>query len=41
VRGLLEGFEVEHWTEEERESRVDPASHPKRWHVFHVVARRR
>lgn len=41
VRDLLGGFEVEHWQEEARDSRVDPAKYPKRWHVFHVVARKR
>ncbi|CAG0949579.1 hypothetical protein PHYC_00121 [Phycisphaerales bacterium] len=41
VRGLLAGFEIEHWQEEKRESVVDPTAHPKRWHVFHLVARKK
>ncbi|MDX2130638.1 MAG: class I SAM-dependent methyltransferase [Planctomycetota bacterium] len=40
ARALFEGFELERFQEERRDSAVDPVSHPKRWHVFHIVARR-
>jgi tellurite methyltransferase len=41
ARELLAEFDIEAWNEERRESSVDPANHPKRWHVFHIVARKR
>lgn len=40
ARALFRDFEVLFWQEEDRESRVDPARHPKHWHVYHIVARR-
>jgi SAM-dependent methyltransferase len=36
---LLQNFEIEHWQEEDRPT--TNAEHPKRWHLFHVVARKR
>ncbi len=36
---LLDGLEVEHFVEEEQES-VTPGGRPKRWHIFHIVARK-
>lgn len=41
VSDLLREFEIEHWQEENRDSVVDPTAHPKRWHVFHLVARKK
>ncbi len=41
AQALLAGFEVEFWQEENRASRVDPAAHPKHWHVYHIVARKK
>lgn len=41
ARGLFEAFDIEHWQEEDRPSTVDPVNHPKHWHVYHVVARKR
>lgn len=38
---LFAGFDLEHWQEEKRDSSVDPAAHPKRWHVYHIVARKK
>jgi hypothetical protein len=38
--GLLEGFEVEALEEEETDS-VTPQGEAKRWHIWHVNARRR
>jgi tellurite methyltransferase len=38
VERLLEGFEVE-WLEEEQSGAVTPQGEPKRWHLWHVVAR--
>jgi tellurite methyltransferase len=38
--GLLDGFELEMFEEEEDEG-VTPRGNPKHWHIFHIVARRR
>ena len=40
VDALLDGFDIEHLREEEDES-VTPRGLPKRWHIFHIVARKR
>jgi SAM-dependent methyltransferase len=39
VRGLLSGFEILYWEEVDRHGRTASGT-AKRWHVFHVVARR-
>lgn len=39
VEALLDGFDVEHLREEEDDS-VTPRGRPKRWHIFHIVARK-
>jgi tellurite methyltransferase len=36
---LLAGFELEMFEEEEADS-VTPRGNPKRWHIFHIVARK-
>lgn len=36
---LLDGFEVEHFREEEDDS-TTPRGTPKHWHLFHIVARK-
>lgn len=36
---LLAGFEIEFWQEEDRPTKG--AEHPKHWHLFHVVGKRR
>ncbi|MCE7974604.1 MAG: class I SAM-dependent methyltransferase [Leptolyngbya sp. PLA1] len=41
ARALFRDFDILFWQEEDRESRVDPARHPKHWHVYHIVARKR
>jgi tellurite methyltransferase len=41
ARALFHNFDILFWQEEDRESRVDPARHPKHWHVYHIVARAR
>jgi SAM-dependent methyltransferase len=41
ARALFEGFDLERFDEERRASSVDPVNHPKRWHVYHIVARKR
>jgi SAM-dependent methyltransferase len=40
AEGLLAGYEVEHFREEEDDS-VTPRGTPKHWHIFHIVARKR
>jgi tellurite methyltransferase len=40
VEELLGAFEVESFQEEEKDGK-DALEHPKHWHVFHVVARKR
>ena len=40
VEALLDGFDIEHLREEEDDS-VTPRGRPKRWHIFHIVARKR
>ena len=37
--GLLEGFELEMFEEEEADS-LTPRGTPKHWHIFHIVARK-
>lgn len=37
---LFEGFELEHFEEEERDKQ-DYQGYEKRWHVFHIVAQKR
>jgi len=37
---LLDGLDLEMFEEEEADS-VTPRGHPKHWHIFHVVARKR
>ena len=39
VEALLDGFDIEHLREEEDDS-VTPRGRPKRWHIFHIVARK-
>jgi SAM-dependent methyltransferase len=39
VLGLLEGFELEMFEEEEADS-TTPRGNPKHWHIFHIVARK-
>ncbi len=39
IEGLLAGFDVEHFVEEEDDS-TTPRGESKHWHVFHIVARR-
>lgn len=41
ARALVREFDILFWQEEDRASRVDPARHPKHWHVYHIVARKR
>jgi SAM-dependent methyltransferase len=38
--GLLDGFDVEMFDEEEADS-TTPRGKPKHWHIFHIVARKR
>jgi tellurite methyltransferase len=38
AEALLEGFEVEYFEEDEKDS-TDAEGHDKHWHVFHIVAR--
>ncbi len=38
--GLLDGFDLEMFEEEEADS-VTPRGNPKHWHIFHIVARKR
>jgi tellurite methyltransferase len=38
--GLLEGFELEMFEEEETDG-TTPRGKPKHWHIFHIVARKR
>ena len=38
--GLLEGFELEMFEEEEADG-TTPRGKPKHWHIFHIVARKR
>lgn len=40
LRQDLEGFEILHWEEAERDGET-AMREPKHWHVFHVVARRK
>jgi SAM-dependent methyltransferase len=40
VEGLLTGFDVEMFDEEEADS-TTPRGKPKHWHIFHIVARKR
>ena len=40
VKGLLDGFNIEFFEEEEDDS-VTPRGEKKRWHVFHVVAKKK
>ena len=40
VEGLFEGFAIEHLREEEDEGKTAQGK-PKRWHIFHLVARRK
>lgn len=37
---LLDGLDIEMFEEEEADS-VTPRGHPKHWHIFHIVARKR
>jgi len=37
VRGLLAGWDIQHWEEVERAGQT-AVGNPKYWHVFHVVA---
>lgn len=40
LRQDLEGFEILHWEEAERDGET-AMREPKHWHIFHVVARRK